>query len=590
MPQKSPVQNSQAQDSLDLRKEVRIVLKQSRGCNCEKGPLRIYTRKSSEEGLDQEFNSLDAQREACEAFIASQKAEGWVLLLQHYDDGGISGGTLERPSLKRLLHDVDEGSIDQIVVYKIDRLTRSLADFAKLVDRLDVAETSFVSVTQSFNTATSMGRLTLNVLLSFAQFEREVTAERIRDKIAASKKKGLWMGGNVSMGYDADGRTLKINENEAIKIRTIFNLYLEHQTLMRVKQEVDSLNIRTKERTSQRSGRITGNKPISRGNLHAMLSNPIYAGKIRHKKIIHEGQHEAIIDPETFDQVQTLLQKQSARERGNSNKTKSSPLIRKLFDETGDRLTPSHSKRNGIRHRYYISHRLTMTKVTSKTSKIKDGWRLPAEPLEQAVGKLIALHLRSSKFTAAIIANCSPAKAECRSETANQIASKAMNNIRVIKPLIERVTIQPGAIDIQLDRTNFIKWLGFENNGLSGKSESLLSISAPFQLRKRGVESKLIIGNQEEAIDRDELLIKNIGKAHVWYQKIKRGITIQQIAEKENTSTTMVRQRINLAFIAPDLVRQIVDGKQPTGLTLDYLLRHNIPASWNSQRELFSSL
>lgn len=550
----------------------------------------VYTRKSSEEGLEQEFNSLDAQREACEAFVVSQKAEGWVLLPEHYDDGGISGGTLERPSLNRLLHGVDEGLIDQIVVYKIDRLTRSLADFAKLVDRLDAADTSFVSVTQSFNTAHSMGRLTLNVLLSFAQFEREVTAERIRDKIAASKKKGFWMGGNVPMGYDADGRTLKINESEAIKIRNIFDLYLEHQTLMRVKQEADNQNIRTTERTSQRSGRITGNKLISRGNLHAILSNPIYVGMIRHKKIVHAGQHEAIIDPETFDQVQTLLQRQSTRERGNSKKTKSSPLIRKLFDETGDRLTPSHTTRNGIRHRYYISHRLTMKKVTNNSSNIKDGWRLPADPLEQAVGKLIAQHLTSSKFTAAIIANCSPAKAECRTRTANQIASKAMNSIKGMKALIASIMIKPGSIKIQLDQTNLTKWLNIEINGLSGAGESLLSITAPFQFRKRGVESKLIVGNQEEAIDRDELLIKNIAKAHAWYQKIKRGVTIQEIADKESTSTAMVRQRINLAFIAPDIVRQIVDGKQPTGLTLDYLLRHNIPSNWNAQRELFSSL
>ena len=547
----------------------------------------IYTRKSSEEGLDQEFNSLDAQRESCEAFVTSQKAEGWVVLSEHYDDGGISGGTLERPSLMRLLHDVDERLVDQIVVYKIDRLTRSLADFAKLVDRLDAADTSFVSVTQSFNTATSMGRLTLNVLLSFAQFEREVTAERIRDKIAASKKKGLWMGGNVPMGYDAEGRSLRINENDASKIRTIFSLYIKHQSLLRVKQEADRQNIRTKERTSIRSGRTTGNKPISRGNLHAMLSNPIYSGKIRHKKVIHEGQHKAIIDPETFDQVQTMLQQQSARERGKSNSTKSSPLIRKLFDETGDRLTPSHANKKGIRHRYYISHRLTMTKASAKSPNVRDGWRLPAEPLEKAIGKLIAQHLTSSEFTAAVIQNCHPAKAEQRTELANQLAAKAMNSIRGLKTLIERITIQPGLITTQLDQAILTKRLNIDINDLP---ETVLSISAPFQIRKRGVESKLIIGNQTDIIDRDELLIKNIAKAHVWYQKIKRGITIQEIANNENTSIGMVRQRINLAFIAPDIVRQIIDGKQPIGLASDYLLRHKIPASWNVQRELLSSL
>ena len=208
----------------------------------------IYTRKSSEDGLEQEFNSLDAQREACAAYIASQKHEGWVLLSEHYDDGGLSGGTLERPALKRLLDDVDAGRVDQVIVYKIDRLTRSLADFAKIVDILDAAEASFVSVTQSFNTATSMGRLTLNMLLSFAQFEREVTAERIRDKIAASKMKGLWMGGNVPLGYDPDGRTLRINEKEAETIRALYALYETHGVIRKVKNEANKAGLVTKRR------------------------------------------------------------------------------------------------------------------------------------------------------------------------------------------------------------------------------------------------------------------------------------------------------------------------------------------------------
>lgn len=485
---------------------------------------------------------------------------------------------------------MEEGLIDRIVVYKIDRLTRSLADFAKLVDRLDRADTSFVSVTQSFNTATSMGRLTLNVLLSFAQFEREVTAERIRDKIAASKKKGLWMGGNVPMGFDADGRTLKINECEAKKVRNIFNLYLKHQSLIQVKQEADHLNIRTSARTSQRSGRNTGNKLISRSNLHAILSNPIYAGMIRHKKIIYEGQHKAIIDPETFDLVQALLQQQSKRAKGKTNSPNSSPLNRILFDESGDRLTPSHTNRNGVRHRYYISHRLTTAKIANEPSMQRDGWRLPAGPLEQAVGKLIAQHLTCSKFTAAIIAGCSSARAEQRTEATNQAAIKAMNSIGGINSLIARITIQPGSICIQLDRANLSRWLRIDISELPEALESVLSISAPFQLRKRGVESKLVIGKQTEAIDKDERLIRNIAKAHVWYQKIKHGTTIQEIAEEENTSIGMVRQRINFAFIAPDVVRRIIDGKQPVGLTTDYVLRQKIPSFWNAQRELFNSL
>ena len=263
----------------------------------------IYTRKSSEEGLEQEFNSLHAQREACAAYVASQKAEGWVLLPTQYDDGGISGGTLERPVMQQLLTDVDAGLVDQIVVYKIDRLTRSLADFAKIVERLDAARASFVSVTQSFNTATSMGRLTLNMLLSFAQFEREVTAERIRDKIAASKRKGLWMGGYVPLGYDADGRTLRINESEAKTVRTLYDLYRDYGTIREVRAAAAGLGLRSKYRTNA-DGRMQGGRPFGRGHIHHILTNPLYAGKIRHKGQVHEGQHPAIIAPDLWDEVQ----------------------------------------------------------------------------------------------------------------------------------------------------------------------------------------------------------------------------------------------------------------------------------------------
>ena len=317
----------------------------------------IYTRKSSEDGLEQDFNSLDAQREACAAFIASQKAEGWVLLPEHYDDGGLSGGTLERPALMRLMRDLEAGKVDQIVVYKIDRLTRSLADFAKLVERLDAAGASFVSVTQSFNTATSMGRLTLNVLLSFAQFEREVTAERIRDKIAASKRRGLWMGGLVPFGYDADGRTLKIREDEAAVVRQLFELYRRLGTVRAVHAEALRLGFRSRVRVLA-SGRTVGGGSFSRGHIHQMLSNPLYAGRIRHKRLVHDGQHPAIIAPDLWEAVQAGLADNAARERGTGNSGERSPFAGKLFDETGDRLTPSHANKRGVRHRYYVSHRL----------------------------------------------------------------------------------------------------------------------------------------------------------------------------------------------------------------------------------------
>src|SRR5258706_10400221 len=277
----------------------------------------IYTRKSSEEGLEQEFNSLAAQREACEAYIRSQQHEGWLLARTRYDDGGFSGGNLERPAAQRLLTDIRAGRIDIVVVYKVDRLTRSLADFARLVELFDAQGVSFVSVTQQFNTTSSMGRLTLNVLLSFAQFERDVTGERIRDKIA-SKKKGMWMGGNVPLGYDASERTLVINPAEAETIRCIFALYRELGCVRRVKEEADRLGLRTQCRTTA-NGTERGDKLFSRGHLYTLLSNPIYIGHIAHKGALHPGQHPALIDDETWIAVRDQL---AANTRDHRRKAK----------------------------------------------------------------------------------------------------------------------------------------------------------------------------------------------------------------------------------------------------------------------------
>ena len=549
----------------------------------------IYTRKSSEEGLDQEFNSLDAQREACASYIASQKHEGWMMMPDFYDDGGISGGTLERASLQRLMSAVDEGLVDQIVVYKIDRLTRSLSDFAKLVDRLDAAGTSFVSVTQSFNTATSMGRLTLNMLLSFAQFEREVTAERIRDKIAASKRKGLWMGGITPLGYDADGRTLKINTKEAESIRTIFDLYLKHKNLGKVKQEVDRLDIRSKVRTSRRSGITSGGKLLSRGNLHAILCNPVYIGMIRHKGLVHNGLHKAIIDTNAFDQVQQLMQQQSGKERGRTNSGHSSPLIGKLFDETGDRLTPSHSNKKGVRHRYYVSHRLIAKKATANSSKARDGWRLPAKPLERAIANLITQHLDSPKFRSSIITGLDAVAAERMMGNLQKLSIDVQSTSQLAASLFTSVNIKPGEIRIVLIGEELGKHLNIQSP--SGDPDNpIFTITAPFQLRKRGQESKLIIGDETTEPERDKVLIRNVAKAYSWYCQIKQGQTFDQIAEQENTSSATIRHNINLAFLAPDIVRQILIGKQSIGLTTKYLLKHLPSTSWQKQHELFRTL
>jgi DNA invertase Pin-like site-specific DNA recombinase len=266
----------------------------------------IYTRKSTEEGLEQDFNSLDAQREACEAYVQSQRSLGWIAQKKRYDDGGISGGTMDRPALRELLADIEQGRVDLVVVYKVDRLTRSLMDFAKIIEAFDTKGISFVSVTQQFNTANSMGRLTLNVLLSFAQFEREVTAERIRDKIAASKKKGMWMGGPLPLGYDVKDRKLIINKTEAETVRHIFCMYGDLGTVRRVKENLDCLSIVTKLR-AQKNGKVTGGTPFSRGNLYQLLSNPIYIGRIPYKGETYSGKHEAIVDQRSWEMAQVLL-------------------------------------------------------------------------------------------------------------------------------------------------------------------------------------------------------------------------------------------------------------------------------------------
>src|ERR1700691_1496920 len=313
----------------------------------------IYTRVSTEQGLEQDFNSLDAQREACEAYIKSQAHEGWRLVRDRYDDGGFSGGSMDRPALQKLLIDVQARRIDVIVVYKVDRLTRSLADFAKLVETFDAHGVSFVSVTQSFNTTTSMGRLTLNVLLSFAQFEREVTGERIRDKIAASKKKGIWMGGVVPLGYRVENRALHVVEEHAAFIRDLFWRYLEIGSVVRLKASLDQENARSPLRTDG-TGKTIGGGLISRGHLYKILSNPIYLGRLTHKGQVHDGLHDPIVDQETWDRVQLLLTEHATRRTG-SRQDSDALLAGKLFDDRGNRMSPSHSTKGGRRWRYYVS-------------------------------------------------------------------------------------------------------------------------------------------------------------------------------------------------------------------------------------------
>ena len=550
----------------------------------------IYTRKSSEDGLEQEFNSLDAQREACAAYVQSQKAEGWVLLPEHYDDGGLSGGTLERPALKQLLTGIDDGLVDQIIVYKIDRLTRSLADFSKIVDRLDAAEASFVSVTQSFNTATSMGRLTLNMLLSFAQFEREVTAERIRDKIAASKRKGLWMGGNVPMGYDADGRTLAVNKTEASTIRQLYDLYLTHGSMRDVKIKADALNLRSRKRVSS-SGMKSGGIPFDRGHIHQILTNPIYAGRIRHKGLIFEGQHPAIIDPVIWDRVQAELQGNAARHRtaGARGAAKGRPqvslLCSKLFDETGDRLTPSHSKtRKGRRLRYYVSHRL----IKQSGEKDVSGWRLPAPQLEKLVADQVSGTLEAPAFVSKLIPEVSSGEVVAAQRAVRGVtglAEEAEARRSRILQMVGRTDLAPGKITIQLDRTKIADMLTIPVDRLN---QEALTITAAFRHRRRGVETRLVLADAPSV--RDDVLLRNVALGHIWFEKIRTGQTYEDIASEAGVSKRRVMQLVDLAFLAPDIVCNILEGKQPTNLTSDHLIKRGFPDNWDDQRRSFATL
>ena len=366
-------------------------------------PLRhvrcaIYTRVSSDEGLEQAFNSLDAQREACAAYILSQKHEGWTTLTRGYDDGGFSGGSMDRPGLRQLLADVAAGGIDVVVVYKVDRLTRALSDFARIVAIFDAAGVSFVSVTQAFNTTSSMGRLTLNVLLSFAQFEREVTAERVRDKIAASKAKGMWMGGVVPIGYRAEARSLQPVPEEAALVQRIFERYLALSSVHKLKAELDAAGIRTPER-QYRNGSRSGGAAFSRGRLYNLLANPLFIGRIRHRNQVHPGQHPTIVDEALWQAVQDRLadNRQSRSMQGTVERP--SPLAGRLFDPDGRKMRPSHARRKGRRYRYYVSTNLVVGSVATGAT----GWRIPARELEAAVGTAVAARLREPGFLSEVL-------------------------------------------------------------------------------------------------------------------------------------------------------------------------------------------
>ncbi len=552
----------------------------------------IYTRKSSEEGLEQEFNSLDAQREACEAYIRSQRHEGWVLLPASYDDGGFSGGSLERPAVQRLLADVRSGRVDVIVVYKVDRLTRALADFARLVETFDAANVSFVSVTQQFNTTTSMGRLTLNVLLSFAQFEREVTGERIRDKIAASKQKGLWMGGYPPLGYTPNGRTLLIHETEAETVRTLFALYLELGSVRLLKAEVDRRGIVSK-RWVTATGKAWGGKPKSRGALYHLLSNPLYIGRIVHRGTEHPGQHPAIIDPDTWARVQAQL-KTGAR-RDGPRSTESSLLVGKLFDSAGSRLTPSHALKNGKRYRYYVTPDVGASSA--------EGWRLPAHGVEALVVRTIAQALDDPSDLLAQL-EMLPVGADAyrqQLDAARQLRG-ALTGIdpeaapAIVDALVERVVLDRTEVAVHLSVVALTTRIGAhqpEQCG-SGREPRSLILRVPVEMRRCGVETRFVIPGAADRASRqvDPALVKAVARGRLWFDQIATGAgqSIAALAAQKGVTPRYVSRLLPLAFLAPDIVERILDGRQPIDLTAEALTRSDsLPFAWSAQRRLLRS-
>ena len=407
----------------------------------------IYTRKSSEEGLDMEFNSLDAQREACEAYIASQKSEGWVATRERYDDGGFSGGNLERPGLKQLLTDIDDGLIDVVVVYKIDRLSCSLMDFSKLVEVFDRNGVTFVSVTQSFNTTTSMGRLTLNILLSFAQFEREVIGERIRDKVAASRKRGIWMGGYVPLGYDVQDRKLLVNDAEAASIRRIFERFVELGSATVLARELRRDGFRNKQGTL-----------IDKGYLYRLLNNRVYRGEAVHKGKAYPGEHDAIIDEALWYQVHAIL-KESPRKRANNSRSRTPALLKGLiFSDTGAAMTPTSTKKGAKLYRYYVSMDVIRNRETGEENA---PMRLAAGMVEDAVVTEVRRILQTPEVVAQVIGNLKrdglgasepDAIAALHEFSALWAQLFPAEQARIIQLLVRRVTVTAAGLEVDIRR------------------------------------------------------------------------------------------------------------------------------------------
>lgn len=513
----------------------------------------IYTRKSTEEGLEQEFNSLQAQREACEAYIKSQKHEHWQLLPTEYDDGGYSGGNMERPALKRLLLDVQNGIVDIIVVYKIDRLTRSLMDFSKIVEVLDKHNASFVSITQHFNTTTSMGRLTLNMLLSFAQFEREVTGERIRDKISASKKKGMWMGGKPPLGYYRKDKKIYPDEEKAELVNTIFKKYVELKSTTLLKEWLNKQG-----------------HDISVGNLNCILRNKAYIGLVGHKGTWYQGEHQGIVPIELFEQAQAVM----ADNRINRQHydPKKSLLSGKLYDDKGNAMSPSWSTGcSGKIYRYYVSQAI-IRKEPSKLGKIG---KVSLPQLENFIDSWFEQFLREKPKTHPYIQYFEVSK---QKKLLKLLSSYTITR-DIERELMKRVQLDSNKVEIALHTEQVLELFNaiYENREMRQlKPEELKQESTytePYRIGTIANGEKIIVGQFVEPKKRPNIeLIKILNQAYTWHQDVISGASTQDIAKRDNVCVQYVRRILNLSFLSPKIVRSILNGTQPADCTLKKLL------------------
>jgi site-specific DNA recombinase len=534
----------------------------------------IYTRKSTEEGLEQEFNSLDAQREACAAYIVSQRHEGWIALPDIYDDGGYSGGNMDRPGLKALMAEVAAKRVDVIVVYKVDRLTRSLSDFARIVDVLDDAGASFVSVTQSFSTTSSMGRLTLNVLLSFAQFEREVTGERIRDKIAASKKKGMWMGGPVPLGYRLEERKLLIEPAEAETIRMIFSRFLQLGSGRLLVAELDRLRIRSKPR-SNRHGRAYGEQPISRGALYAMLRSRLYVGEVVHKGQSYPGQHEAIIANDIFERVQQQLDAATVERRHRTNAEQPSLLAGLLVDGLGRRMSPSHAVRSGKRYRYYVSQQ--DGDVASATS----AWRISAGEIEalvlaevpQALRNMASRHIAAGDPSGDEIAQVEDRLQRVIASLETPAPSRA-----ALLQIVERIDVGEGELAVTI-----------KCGQLQDNDEETIVVTAPLACVRRGQGIRIVVPPKAQGERaRNPALLKLVAQAFAAREEMERGGSFDEVAARLGCGTENLADMIRTSFLSPDIIAAIVEGHQPASLTRRQLVSTpRVPLGWSAQETMF---